>query len=79
MSARAKIEKANREHMDRVRAVHRRSAYERAFYKQCELEYIEKQLGLTETEQRHLSHVRDLLGVIRREMIEHGQLEEAQV
>ena len=75
-------------HMERVRAVHRRSAWERvlskiAFYEMWERS-IEtgKRLGhhlpddppLTDHERDQLRHLRELRDVIRAEMIEAGQI-----
>lgn len=62
-------------HMERVRAVHRRSAYERIGAKLFELQTMER-AGATmhDDDLAELKHVRELYVVIRNELIEYGQL-----
>ncbi len=68
----------HKEHMARVSAVQRRSAYERALYKLLELEQLEISVGRGESERQQLVYVREMFQTIRAEMIEYGQLEEVE-
>ena len=77
------------QHMERVRAVHRRSAWERVLAKIAFYEFWErsietgKKIGqhqpddppLSEHERDQLRHLRELRDVIRAEMIDAGQIE----
>ncbi len=81
-------EKAHAEHMERVRAVHRRSAYERVLSKIAYYEAWDRAVteGITlgrhqpddpalgEHERDQLKYLRELRDAIRAEMIEHGQI-----
>ena len=76
-------EQAHAEHMERVRAVHRRSAFERAI---CKLAYFDNwerraeagdEPPMDERGRAQHQYVRELVQAIRAEMIEHGQIEPA--
>ena len=77
-TAREQKLEAHKEHMDRVRAVQRRSAYERALYRMLELEQHDKTVGRGEDDRRRLVYVREMFQTIRAEMIQYGQLKEAE-
>lgn len=70
----------NCEHMEQVRAVHRRSAYERVIGKIAWLEHLRAQAeaGLRRPLQpfqiEELEHLRTLRDAIHLEMVEAGQL-----
>ena len=64
---------SNQEHMNRVRAVHRRSAYERVLSKIATLQADGGVINDNEREQ--LTRLLDLRDVIRAELVENGQLE----
>ena len=82
-------EQAHTAHMERVRAVHRRSAYERVLGKIAYYEAWDRavtdgfQIGkhmpdnppLGDHERDQLKYLRELRDAIRAEMIEHGQIE----
>jgi len=59
-------------HMNRVRAVHRRSAYERVLDKIATMQGWEP---MSDDEREQLKYLVELRGMIRKELIEHGQLE----
>ena len=59
------------QHMARVHAVHRRSAYERVLNK---IRHIQNQPLGTPDEAEQLAHLIELRHLIRAELIEHGQL-----
>ncbi len=67
-------------HMERVRAVHRRSAWERVLSKIASYEMWERGSHdpdvspLTDHERDQLKYLRELREVIRQEMIDAGQL-----
>lgn len=73
-------ETSNREHMERVRAVHRRSAYERvkrrmAYFEQLELEACAGlRPPLLTVQVEALSDLRKLLEALWQEMVEAGQV-----
>lgn len=58
--------------MNRVRAVHRRSAYERVLDKIATMQGWEP---MSDDEREQLKYLVELRGMIRKELIEHGQLE----
>ncbi len=68
------------EHMERVYAVHRRSAYERVLAKIAYYENWERDAAMDlvpaigEEQQRQLTYLREMRASLRREMIEHGQI-----
>jgi len=71
---------SNREHMERVRAVHRRSAYERVL---SHIRRLEGQRSLAaaglrgplhDSELEELEHLQNLRDAILNEMIEAGQV-----
>lgn len=68
------------EHMEGVRAVHRRSAFERAIGKLAYFDDWERRAAAGDEppmDERHRAqhqYVRELVQVIRAEMIEHGQI-----
>ena len=76
-------EQAHAEHMERVRAVHRRSAYERAIGNLAYFDAWERREEAGDEppmDERHRAqhqYVRELVQAIRAEMIEHGQIEPA--
>ena len=76
-------EQAHAEHMERVYAVQRRSAYERVLSKIVYYENWERDAdmgripAMDEEQQRQLTYLRELRGSLRREMIDHGQIEPA--
>lgn len=59
-------------HMNRVRAIHRRSAFERVLSKIATMQGWDP---MSDDERDQLEHLIELRGVIRKELIEHGQLE----
>ena len=59
-------------HMNRVRAVQRRSAYERVINK---ISAVQAMAPLTEREDEQMKYLVELRGVIRKELIENGQME----
>ncbi len=63
---------AQQAHMDRVRAVHRRSAFERVIDK---ISAVRAMAPLTDEETEQLKYLVELRDMIRKELIEHGQLE----
>lgn len=72
-------ETRNREHMERVRAVHRRSAYERAVRHIARLERLRvlSEQGLRPVypfEGEELEHLRTLRDAVRAEMVAAGQV-----
>ena len=67
-----KREKAHKEHMERVRAIHRRSYAERLLSRIAYYEAVEEP---DEGEREHLKTLKELLADVRAEMIEHGQIE----
>ena len=77
-----KPNEANDAHMERVRAVHRRSAWERVLSKIASYEMWERGSHdpdvppLTDHERDQLRCLRELREVIRQEMIDAGQLQE---
>ena len=77
-TAREQKLEAHKEHMDRVRAIQRRCAYERALYKLLELEQLENTVGREESERQQLVYVREMFQTIRAEMIQYGQLKKAE-
>ena len=66
-----KREKAHKEHMERVHAIHRRSYAERLLSKIAYYEVVEEP---DEREREQLKTLYDLLAAVRAEMIEHGQI-----
>lgn len=66
-------------HMDRVRAVHRRSAYARVLDKiailQTWLREVDKDGFDTANEREQLKYLIELRDMIRKELVEHGQIE----
>lgn len=72
--------KRNREHMERVRAVHRRSAYERVLDRIRFIEHAqdEEEAGLRPPLRPHLveelAHLRTLRAAIHAEMVAAGQV-----
>ncbi len=70
----------NAEHMERVRAVHRRSAYERVLAKIAHIEEQDRLAGaglqprLTDFQVDLRKYLYELLEAIRREMVEAGQI-----
>ena len=84
-------EKINRDHLERCRAIHRRSAFERVLSKILYYESLERAATLTkrtrmenhepinpplsEDDREQLQHLRELRGTIRQEMIEAGQID----
>ena len=76
------------EHMERVRAVHRRSAWERVLTKIMDYELWERSIAsgqrigrhepddppLSDHDKDQLKYLRELREVIRQEMIDHGQI-----
>lgn len=66
------------EHMERVRAIHRRSAYEHIGDKLFSLEKLDADPDAVVDQWRHpeLVHVREMYQIIRNELIEYGQLSE---
>ena len=73
-------EQAHAEHMERVYAVQRRSAYERvlskiAYYQNWERDAATDLVpAMDEEQQRQLTYLRELRESLRREMIDHGQI-----
>ncbi len=80
---------SQQEHMDRVRAVQRRSAYERVLNKIATLQAWARKTksgmteypdgtafeAMTENEREQLAHLIELRDMIRAELVEHGQIE----
>ena len=62
------------EHMAGVRAVQRRSAYERVMRAIASYEVLGDHLE--DYERGNLDHLRELRDTLHREMIEHGQIED---
>ena len=63
---------AQQAHMNRVRAVQRRSAYERVINK---IVAVQALAPLNDEEEDQLKYLLELRGVIRKELIENGQME----
>ena len=68
-------ERENREHLERVHAVQRRSAYERVLDRIASYEAWERDADLGEEEQRQFAYLRELRESMRDEMIAAGQIE----
>ena len=64
-------EQAHAEHMKKVRAVQRRSAYERVLRKIASYEVLK---DLADWKVGDLEHLRKLRDELRRELVEHGQI-----
>lgn len=74
-------EQAHAAHMERVRAVQRRSAFERAISKLAHFDDWERRAvagdepPMDESDRARQQYVRDLVQTIRAEMIERGQIQ----
>jgi hypothetical protein len=72
----------HQKHMDGVRAVHRRLAYERVLNKIASMHDWERKawagkdgFEFADNEREQLAHLLELRDIIRAELVEHGQLE----